>query len=132
MANRGTFEDWQERLEVIKACADIIEYHSFDGDKGLCTDFGKQEGNPIQTIYFYNQVMGGDHGKLEITYADGSWLNVLRPSFVECDIFGNLPGHFLFEVSGDAQGLIFGQWVDEERLTYLEKERELNSEEDED
>lgn len=114
-ANRGTFADWQARVDVFKRIAIILENHSFDGDKGLCTDIGKYENDGVATLYFHQAELDGDLGE----YTD-SRHTIYKGSQVELDIFGAMAGKTHFELSTDNNGFMFGQWIDEARCDKIQ------------
>lgn len=115
----GTFTDWQERVEVFKRVADILASYSFDGDKGLCTDLGKHEANPVQTIYFFEQSMENFCDCYD--WHDGTSTTIMAPSEIEREIFGAMAGCSKFKLLEDSNGFVYGEWINDAQAAHIDK-----------
>jgi len=102
---RGTFQDWQQRSEVFQTIAMLLASHGFEGDKGLCTDLGKHEDNPMQTLYFNEAILNGDGEVI------GEGQHIVDATLVEQDIFGAMDGCTQFLVTEDDNGFVYGEWI---------------------
>jgi hypothetical protein len=105
MAKKGTFQDQQERIDIYKAIASILNDYAFCGqaDKGLCSQAGQHENNHLYVIYYANRLLEGfvddDLGEF------GAWF---KPTQVEHEVFGLMDSTTHIKIERDENGFWHG------------------------
>ena len=118
-----------ERMRIFHAIATLLEAHDFR-DSGTCADFGKFEGEPLETIYFYEAMLDGDGESLYFG-RDEVQIDLYDTTTEEREILGAPPNHTHFALEYSDTGFVSGKWLTEKEADKLRLEDESAMEEQE-